>query len=146
MRPDVRPSPIAGTWYPGDADTLTRSVDETPPGRDRPARRRGARRHRATRRSHLLRPVAAYAFQTLRNLRPEVVAVVSPLHQPYPGQVLTSGHEAYATPLGKCQSIVTWLAVWRTLNSPVQPASASGVLPTTRNTPSRSSCLSCREP
>ena len=24
---DLRPSPIAGTWYPGDAEALARSVD-----------------------------------------------------------------------------------------------------------------------
>ncbi len=102
MRPDVRPSPIAGTWYPGDADTLTRSVDEQLRQAEIVSPAGEMLGVIAPHAGHIYSGlVAAYAFQTLRNLRPEVVAVVSPLHQPYPGQVLTSGHEAYATPLGK---------------------------------------------
>jgi len=45
-------------------------------------------------------PVAGYAFAALRGLQPEVVAVVSPMHQPYSQPLLTSAHDAYQTPLG----------------------------------------------
>jgi AmmeMemoRadiSam system protein B len=45
-------------------------------------------------------PVAGYAFSALRGLDPDVVAVVSPMHQPYSQPLLTSAHEAYQTPLG----------------------------------------------
>lgn len=98
---DLRPSPIAGTWYPGNPDTLTQSVDSqleaadvTPPS--------GAviavvAPHAGHRYSGL---VAAHAFRCLTGMSPEVIAVVSPLHQPFPGQILTSSHEAYLTPLG----------------------------------------------
>lgn len=101
MSPDIRPSPIAGTWYPGSASTLTRSVDDqlalvevaSPPGTIV-----GLVVPHA---GHLYSgPVAAHAFILLRGLRPRSVAVVSPLHEFHPAQVLTTGHAAYATPLG----------------------------------------------
>jgi AmmeMemoRadiSam system protein B len=45
-------------------------------------------------------PVAGYAFATLRDLEPEIVAVISPMHQPYSQALLTTAHQAYNTPLG----------------------------------------------
>jgi AmmeMemoRadiSam system protein B len=45
-------------------------------------------------------PVAGYAFACLRDISVEIVAVLSPMHYPYPQPVLTSGHAAYRTPLG----------------------------------------------
>jgi AmmeMemoRadiSam system protein B len=98
---DLRPSPIAGTWYPGNADVLTQSVDSQleasvvalPPGEVIAV----VAPHAGHRYSGL---VAAHAFRCLAGMHPEVVAVVSPLHQPFPGQILTSAHEAYVTPLG----------------------------------------------
>jgi AmmeMemoRadiSam system protein B len=99
---DLRPSPIAGTWYPGDPDILTQSVDsqleassiEPLPG-DVVAI---VVPHAGHRYSGL---VAAHAFRCLAGANPGLVAIVSPLHQPYPGQILTSAHEAYVTPLGQ---------------------------------------------
>jgi hypothetical protein len=45
--------------------------------------------------------VAGYAFAALRGLRPETVAVVSPMHYPYAEPLLTTAHTAYTTPLGE---------------------------------------------
>jgi predicted class III extradiol MEMO1 family dioxygenase len=45
-------------------------------------------------------PVAGYAFATLVGLQPEVVAVISPMHYPNSPALITTGHDAYATPLG----------------------------------------------
>jgi AmmeMemoRadiSam system protein B len=45
-------------------------------------------------------PVAGYAFAALRGLKRDVVAVVSPMHYPAHAPVLTTAHDAYATPLG----------------------------------------------
>lgn len=98
---DLRPSPIAGTWYPGNPDILTQSVDSqleasavsSPPGHVIAV----VAPHAGHRYSG---QVAAHAFRCLAGTHPEVVAVVSPLHQPYPGRILTSAHEAYSTPLG----------------------------------------------
>ncbi len=98
---DVRPSPIAGLWYPGHREQLERAVDgllaqarvDVPPGVIL-----------GIVVPHAGLPysggVAAHAFRCLQGLRPEVVAILSPCHYPYPGAVVTSGHDAYATPLG----------------------------------------------
>jgi MEMO1 family protein len=44
--------------------------------------------------------VAGYAFATLRNQRPDLVAVIAPMHHPYREPLITSSHDAYVTPLG----------------------------------------------
>ena len=44
--------------------------------------------------------VAGYAFATLRGRSPDIVAVVSPMHQPYLEPLITTAHDAYLTPLG----------------------------------------------
>jgi len=98
---DIRPSPIAGTWYPGSPEALNRAIDAYL-AQAKPEPLEGEvvgliAPHAGHRYSG---QVAAHAFQYLRGLQPEIVAVISPLHIPVPGQVLTSGHEAYSTPLG----------------------------------------------
>jgi hypothetical protein len=45
-------------------------------------------------------PVAGYSFSAVRDSTPELVAVVSPMHYPYPHPLLTTAHSAYQTPLG----------------------------------------------
>ena len=44
--------------------------------------------------------VAGYAFSALRGLRPNLVAVIGPMHQPYSQPLITTLHDAYFTPLG----------------------------------------------
>jgi AmmeMemoRadiSam system protein B len=44
--------------------------------------------------------VAGYAFAALRGLSPDLVAVIAPMHHPYTQPLITSSHDAYATPLG----------------------------------------------
>ena len=98
---DIRPSPIAGTWYPGDAESLRRSIDaflraaevEPIPGQVLGI----IAPHAGHRYSG---QVAAYAFRYLQGMQVDLAAVVSPLHHPYPGLVCTTAHAAYATPLG----------------------------------------------
>jgi hypothetical protein len=46
-------------------------------------------------------PVAGYAFAALQGLKPDLVAVVSPMHYPYQSPLLTTAHAAYGTPLGE---------------------------------------------
>lgn len=99
---DVRPSPIAGTWYPGDPALLADSIDQY--------------LESCTQTTHigqimgLVVPhaghrysghVAAEAFLQLKGAEPEIVVMVTPLHHPASGQVLLSGHQAYETPLGQ---------------------------------------------
>jgi hypothetical protein len=45
--------------------------------------------------------VAAHAFQCFDGLEPEIVAVISPLHTPETGDVFSTAHDAYVTPLGE---------------------------------------------
>jgi AmmeMemoRadiSam system protein B len=44
--------------------------------------------------------VAGYAFSALRGLRPDVVAIIGPMHRPYTQPLITTTHNAYYTPLG----------------------------------------------
>jgi AmmeMemoRadiSam system protein B len=98
---DVRPSPIAGQWYPGDARTLGAEVDHHVAAAGA-VKADGAivalvAPHAGHRYSGA---VAGHAFAAARGLQPEVVAVVGPMHYPLDGAVLISGHGAYQTPLG----------------------------------------------
>ncbi len=105
--PDVRPSPIAGTWYEGNSKMLARTVDEYLDDAQLPdldgevvgviAPHAGHRYSGA---------VAGYAFATLRrawtalSASPELVAIIAPMHHPYSQPLITSAHDAYSTPLG----------------------------------------------
>lgn len=107
---DLRPSPLAGKWYPGQPAALRAEMDRylagvmtpdlglpaPPEGEARPVRAIIVP-HAGYRYSGL---VAAHAFAWVRGLHPDLVVVISPLHSPHPARVLTSAHEAYATPLG----------------------------------------------
>jgi predicted class III extradiol MEMO1 family dioxygenase len=98
---DVRPSPLAGRWYPADRARLAALVDgfldaatpEVPPG---------AIVGLLVPHAGLIYsgPVAAYAFKLVMDLAPEIVAVIGPSHHVATAPLLTSGHDAYRTPLG----------------------------------------------
>lgn len=98
---DLRPSPIAGRWYPDDPRRLAASVDAyieeagrlTIPG-DVIAVMTPHAGHRYS------GPVAGYAFAALKGLRPDLAVVVSPMHYPAYQPLLTSAHAGYETPLG----------------------------------------------
>lgn len=99
---DVRPSPIAGKWYEGDPTLLARIVDEYLDEAQLPALAGEVTAVIAPHAGHIYSgPVAAYAFAALRGRTPDLVAVVAPMHHPYLEPLLTTAHEAYATPLGK---------------------------------------------
>lgn len=103
---DVRPSPLAGQWYPGQADALRTMIDrflETAHRQHKPE---------APGQGHLLGllaphaglrysgPVAAHAFAGVQDLAFDSVVVAGPLHYPLPGVILTTAHTHYETPLG----------------------------------------------
>lgn len=98
---NIRPSPIAGSWYPGQAGKLTQDLDRylndadttIPPGKIYGV----VVPHAGYRYSG---PVAAYGFNCLRGLAPDLVVVISPLHSAYRAALLTTAHDAYETPLG----------------------------------------------
>jgi AmmeMemoRadiSam system protein B len=98
---DTRPSPIAGRWYPGDALELTSSVDAYIDAAQLPEIKGEVVAVMAPHAGHVYSgPVAGYAFGAVRGMQADLVAVVSPMHQPYSQPLLTSAHKAYQTPLG----------------------------------------------
>lgn len=100
-RLDVRPSPIAGQWYPANPKKLAESIDHYIRQAQLPEITGKIIAIMAPHAGHLYSgPVAGYAFAVLRGLKPEIVAVVSPMHHPYSQAILTSGHHVYQTPLG----------------------------------------------
>jgi MEMO1 family protein len=97
----VRPSPIAGQWYISDPRRLAAQVDQYIQSAQLPEISGAIVAVMAPHAGHRYSgPVAGYAFAALRGLKPEVVAIVSPMHYPYPDPLLTTAHVAYATPLG----------------------------------------------
>ncbi len=98
---NVRPSPLAGRWYPANPRELRMMLDDyldaaapvAPPG---PIVGLLAP-HAGLVYSG---PVAAYAYKLIAGPAPDLVAVISPSHHGYPAPLLTTGHDAYATPLG----------------------------------------------
>ena len=99
---DIRPSPIAGTWYPGDPAVLKRTVQnhlENAPPNTRAGDVIGIIVPHAG--YQYSGAVAGHAFRCLKGLKPEIVAVLSPYHASFSAPLITTGHEGYETPLGK---------------------------------------------
>ncbi len=98
---DARPSPLAGSWYPADPGVLKSSIQSyLDSAHDQ---------HIEGQIQGIIVPhaghqysgkTAAQAFNLLSDLKPQYVAVISPSHQPVPGKLVTSAHQAYETPLG----------------------------------------------
>jgi MEMO1 family protein len=98
---DIRPSPIAGQWYPGEKRRLTDSIQRYLDAAGHPQVEGEIIALMAPHAGHIYSgPVAGYAFATVEKLYPEIVAVASPMHYPYFQALLTSAHTHYNTPLG----------------------------------------------
>lgn len=98
MLSEVRPSPIAGSWYPGDPERLRRSIKgyltEADPIQDVVG---------------LIVPHAGHvysgatagkAFSLARSITPDVIVIFSPHHAYTTKTLTTSAYGYYATPLG----------------------------------------------
>jgi len=98
---DVRPSPISGSWYSADPIILKQTIEAylaEIPTQTAPGRITGVIAPHA---GHMYSgALAARAISQFRGLTPDVVAILAPLHKPYPGQVFSTDHSAYETPLG----------------------------------------------
>ena len=98
---DTRPSPIVGQWYAADARGLADQVDGYVNAAEIPEIRDEVVAVIAPHAGHMYSgSVAGYAFAALKGLSPEIVVVISPMHQPYYGALFTTAHDAYQTPLG----------------------------------------------
>ena len=99
--PPVRPSPIAGRWYSANAHTLKDSIDQYLETATVPKITGSVVALIVPHAGHPYSgPVAAYAFKAVSGLKFDLVAVISPMHQYHSAPLLTSAHQAYATPLG----------------------------------------------
>jgi len=101
---DSRPSPIVGTWYPGNPSVLKEHVSQfiaeakindedfqgEPAGIIVP--------HAGHRYSG---KTAGYAYKALKGTKPKIIVIVSPCHQHQYGDVITTKFMYYQTPLGK---------------------------------------------
>ena len=98
---DVRPSPIAGTWYEGDAKRLSRNIDEYLDNANLPELDGDVMAVIAPHAGHVYSgEVAGCAFAAIRGHEPDLVVVIAPMHHPYYEPLLTTAHDAYRTPLG----------------------------------------------
>lgn len=97
---DLRPSPIAGTWYPANPDSLAASIDGYLAEAGLPEIKGQVIAVIAPHAGHRYSgQVAAYAFSALRGLEPDLVVVLSPFHNYAPYPLITTKHSAYFTPL-----------------------------------------------
>ena len=98
---NVRPSPIAGTWYSDDGQRLSAEVDASLAAAQLPRLDGEVVALVAPHAGHRYSgKTAAYAFRAVQGRHFDLVAVVAPLHRYHPATFLTSAHGAYATPLG----------------------------------------------
>lgn len=101
---DTRPSPIAGTWYSSNPDQLRAEINGYIDNASLPKLKGEVvavvAPHAGYRYSG---PTAGYAFRSVLGRSFDLVAVVSPYHKYFSTPLLTSGHQAYETPLGAVQ-------------------------------------------
>ena len=123
---DLRPSPIAGTWYEGHPKSLARSVDEYLNNAKLPTMNGEVVGVIAPHAGHIYSgPVAGYAFAALRGLSPKLVAVISPFHNLARYPLITTAHDAYSTPLGSIEVDKSALAeLCSQLDIPITPVIA----------------------
>jgi AmmeMemoRadiSam system protein B len=101
---DLRPSPIAGTWYEGNAKKLAANVDAYLEAARIPKLTGDVIAVIAPHAGHIYSGgVAAHAFAAIRDLAPDLVVVISPFHNFEPHPLLTTKHQAYSTPLGNIE-------------------------------------------
>jgi MEMO1 family protein len=97
----IRPSAIAGTWYPDKSDQLASQIDTMlshAPPIAAPGKIRALIVPHAGYR--YCGSVAARAFRAIQGMSYQRIAVISPMHHPYDDPLLTTSHNAYSTPLG----------------------------------------------
>lgn len=98
---ELRPSPIAGTWYEANPTLLARQIDGFIEKAKMPELKGEVMGvispHAGYRYSG---KTAGYAFRAVQGRSADVIAVVSPMHNYHPAPILSSAHSAYSTPLG----------------------------------------------
>jgi len=104
MALDLRPSPIAGTWYEAERKVLAREVDSYLDAAQLPALNGEVIAVIAPHAGHRYSgPVAGYSFAAVRGSAPDLIAVLSPFHNFHHAPLLTAAHDGYVTPLGSVE-------------------------------------------
>lgn len=99
-----RPSPITGTWYIGDPTGLSEQIDAyikdaKVTKEDVPEEIIGlVAPHAGHRYSG---KTAGYAYKTIKGKKIDLIVILSPFHQYMPGDLITTAHKAFRTPLGE---------------------------------------------
>ncbi|NMB61113.1 MAG: AmmeMemoRadiSam system protein B [Chloroflexi bacterium] len=98
---DIRPSPIAGTWYSDRPAVLQQEINDYLSRVKSPVIEGKIigliAPHAGYRYSG---PTAAFAYRAVQGLQFDIVAILSPFHAYTPEELLTTRHSAYQTPLG----------------------------------------------
>lgn len=97
-----RPSPIAGSWYSANPEILGDEIDEYIQNASIPPLSGEVIGLIAPHAGYYYSgSTAGYAYRSVLGKTFELCAVFSPLHDYLPYNFLTTGHEAYTTPLGR---------------------------------------------
>ena len=100
--PAVRPSPIAGSWYPGSKEALQTTIREYLENASIPKIDEKIFGLIAPHAGYFYSgSTAGYAYRCVQGESYDICAVFSPLHDYQPFDFLTSLHTAYVTPLGE---------------------------------------------
>ena len=98
---ELRPSPIAGTWYPGDPQRLAGQVDAYLDGARLPELEGEVIAVIAPHAGYVYSgATAGHAFASVRGKTYPRVVLISPMHGYHPAPFITSAHPGYQTPLG----------------------------------------------
>ena len=97
----IRPSPIAGSWYPGEESKLRAQVYDFIDAAELPEIPGKILGLIAPHAGYIYSGVTAgYSYRCVKGQTYDVVVVASPLHEYLPYPFITSAHEKYSTPLG----------------------------------------------
>ena len=100
----IRPSPIAGSWYSADAGKLSSEINSYLDAAALPKLPGQVLGLIAPHAGYIYSgATAGYAYRAVSGLHFDLCVVVSPLHQYLPYPLITSAHQAYATPLGQVE-------------------------------------------
>ena len=98
---DLRPSPIAGSWYSGDPAELEADIREFLDQASQPNLDGEVVSLIVPHAGHIYSGLtAAHAFKAIEGRHFQRVVIVAPSHHSYHAPLLTTGHQAYWTPLG----------------------------------------------
>lgn len=97
----IRPSLIAGQWYPGTADSLSEAIRHYLEAAEKAAISGKIVGLIAPHAGYVYSGgIAAHAFCLVQDHSFDRVVIVCPKHSYHPGAILTTAYEAYNTPLG----------------------------------------------